>query len=166
MMAAIIPDIAPIAPVNVMCLANIKLIQASAPIAEIAVKVGEPYVLSVSLCHHHHWAALVSHGNDVVGRRPQHAVSKLACIVLYSAISCRSRICAGRLSTAWLVSLVIFSCRMVSKCPSVQDHFIFSRIANYVYDFCVLSLTHMLTLLPLYLIHDYTHNMCLQMIPI
>ena len=34
---------------------------------------------------------------------------------LESAISCRSSICPGRLSTAWLVSLVVFSCHMVSK---------------------------------------------------
>ena len=51
----------------------------------------------------------------VVGRRPQHAVSKLPCFVLSSAISCRSSICLGRLSTAWLVSLVVCSCHMVSK---------------------------------------------------
>ena len=51
----------------------------------------------------------------VVGRRPQHAVSKLPCLVLSAAISCRSSICLGRLSTAWLVSLVVFSCHMVSK---------------------------------------------------
>ena len=51
----------------------------------------------------------------VVGRRPQHAVSKLPCLVLSSAILCRSSICPGRLRTAWLVSLVVFSCHMVSK---------------------------------------------------
>ena len=51
----------------------------------------------------------------VVGRIPQHAVSKLPCLVLSSAISCRSSICLGRLSTAWLFSLVVFSCYMVSK---------------------------------------------------
>ena len=51
----------------------------------------------------------------VVGRRPQHVVSKLPCLVLSSAISCRSSICPGRLSSAWLVSLVVFSCHMVSK---------------------------------------------------
>ena len=51
----------------------------------------------------------------VVGQRPQHAVSKLHCLVLSSAISCRSSICPGRLSAAWLVSLVVFSCHMVSK---------------------------------------------------
>ena len=51
----------------------------------------------------------------VVGRRPQHVVSKLPCLVLSSAISCRSSICPGRLSTAWLVSLVVFSFHMVSK---------------------------------------------------
>ena len=52
---------------------------------------------------------------SVVGRRPQHAVSKLPCLVLSFAISCPSSICPGRLSTAWLVSLVVFSCHMVSK---------------------------------------------------
>ena len=53
----------------------------------------------------------------VVGRRPQHVVSKLPCLVLSSAIILlyRSSICPGRLSTAWLVSLVVFSCHMVSK---------------------------------------------------
>ena len=51
----------------------------------------------------------------VVGRRPQHVVSKWPCLVLSSAISCRSSICPGRLSTAWLVSLDVFSCHMVSK---------------------------------------------------
>ena len=51
----------------------------------------------------------------VIGRRPQHAVSKLPCLVLSSAISCRSSICQGRLSAAWLVSLFAFSCNMVSK---------------------------------------------------
>ena len=51
----------------------------------------------------------------VVGRRPQHVVSKLPCLVLSSVISCRSSICPGRLSTARLVSLVVFSCHMVSK---------------------------------------------------
>ena len=49
----------------------------------------------------------------VVGRRPQHAVSKLPCLVLTSAISWRSSICPGRLSTAWLVSLVVFSCHNI-----------------------------------------------------
>ena len=39
----------------------------------------------------------------------------LACIVLFSARSCRSSICLGHLSTAWLVSLVFFSFHMVSR---------------------------------------------------
>ena len=51
----------------------------------------------------------------VIGRRPQYVVSKLPCLVLSSAKSCRSSICPGRLSTAWLVSLAVFSCHMVSK---------------------------------------------------
>ena len=61
--------------------------------------------------HHHHRQPLC----PVVGRMPQHAVSKLPYLVLSSAISCRSSICLGRLSTDWLVSLVVFSCHMVSK---------------------------------------------------
>ena len=40
MMAAIIPNMAPIAPAHVMCTANVAVIQAAAPIAQIAVKVG------------------------------------------------------------------------------------------------------------------------------
>ena len=81
----------------------------------------------------------------VVGRRPQHAVSKLPCLVLSSAISCRSSMCPGRLSTAWLVSLVVFSCQRVVHrlslrrliCPA-QDHFIFSHSVHYIYDVCPL----------------------------
>ena len=46
------------------------------------------------------------------GRRPQHAVSKLPCLVLSSVISCRSSICPGRLSPAWLVPLVVVSCHL------------------------------------------------------
>ena len=34
----------------------------------------------------------------------------IACLVLSSARSCSSSICQGRLSTAWLVSIVVFSC--------------------------------------------------------
>ena len=45
----------------------------------------------------------------------QHAVSKLACLMLSPVRSCRSSICPDRHSTAWLVSLVVFSCHMVSK---------------------------------------------------
>ena len=78
----------------------------------------------------------------VVGRRPQHVVSKWPCLVLSSAISCHSSICPGRLSTAWLVSLVVFSChnyglqvvtREVHRSSlrrvilPAQDHFIFNE---------------------------------------
>ena len=65
-------------------------------------------------CHHyhHHWAAASC---LVVGRSPRHHVSKLAYLVLSSARSCRSSICPGRLSIVWLVSVVVFSYRMVSK---------------------------------------------------
>ena len=100
----------------------------------------------------------------VVGRRPQHAVSKSPCLVLSSAISCRSSICPGRLSTAWLVYLVVFSChndlQVVTRevhrlslkrliCPA-QDHFIFLTVYIISMTF-VLSLTQMLDLLSLYL---------------
>ena len=100
----------------------------------------------------------------VVGRRPQHVVSKLPCLVLSSAISCRSSICPGRLFTAWLVSLVVLSChnyglQVVTRevhrlslrrliCPA-QDHFIFLTVYIISMTF-VLSLTQMLVLLSLY----------------
>ena len=53
----------------------------------------------IYIYHHHHQAAVVSPLCPVVGRRPQHVVSKLPRLVLFSAISCRSSICPGRLST-------------------------------------------------------------------
>ena len=52
----------------------------------------------------------------MVGRRPQHAVSKLACLVLSSARSCRSSICSGRDTAAWLVP---WSPRGDTRGPSV-----------------------------------------------
>ena len=52
-----------------------------------------------------------------------HAVSKLACLVLSSARSCRSSICPGRLSTVWLVPLssllVLWSPSGDTRGPSV-----------------------------------------------
>ena len=89
----------------------------------------------------------------VVGQRPQHAVSKLVCLVQSSARSCCSSICPGRLSTAWLVSLVVFSChglQVVTRevhrssfrrliCPA-QDHFIVLTLLITSMTF-VLSLT-------------------------
>ena len=85
----------------------------------------------------------------VVGRRPQHAVSKLPSLVLSSAISCRSSICLGRLSTAWLVSLVIFFCHNGLQVVTREVHrsslrpcsgpFNFSNRVDYIYDFCPLS---------------------------
>ena len=49
----------------------------------------------------------------------QHAASKLAYIALSSARSCRSSICQGRFSTAWLVSLVLWSQRGDMRCSLV-----------------------------------------------
>ena len=91
------------------------------------------------------------------------AASKLACLVLSSARSCRSSMCSGRLSTAWLVSRVVFSChcgihvepREVHQsslwrlmCHS-QDYFIFLTLLILSMTF-VLSLTQMLVFLSLY----------------
>ena len=39
----------------------------------------------------------------------------MAGLALSSARSCHSSICPDSLSVAWLVSLVVFSCRMVSS---------------------------------------------------
>ena len=50
--------------------------------------------------HHHHWTA-------AVGRRPQHAASKLGCLAQSSARSCRSSICPGRPFATRLVSHVV-----------------------------------------------------------
>ena len=85
--------------------------------------------------------------------------------MLSSAISCRSSICPGRLSTAWLVSLVVFSrlsyglqvvIREVHRsslrrliCPA-QDHFIFLTVLIISKMTFVLSLTQMLVFLSLY----------------
>ncbi len=66
-------------------------------------------------CHHHHWAVVM----PVVRRMLHHAASKLACIALSSAISCRSSICQGCLSTAWLVSLGVWSQRGDTRCALV-----------------------------------------------
>ena len=87
----------------------------------------------------------------MVGRRPQHAVSKLPCLVLSSAISCRSSICPGRLSIAWWSPLssflVIWSPSGDTRSPSVvfeavdmpcPGPFHFSYSVDYIYDFCPL----------------------------
>ena len=89
----------------------------------------------------------------VVGRRPQHVVSKLPCLVVSSAISCLSSICPGRFSTAWLVSLDVFSCHNLwspsddTRGPSVvfeavdmpcPGPFHFSHSVDYIYEFCSL----------------------------
>ena len=90
--------------------------------------------------------------SPVVGRRPQHVVSTLACLVLSSAISCRSSICAGRISTAWLVSLVVFPCHIWypsgdARGPPVifeavdmpcPGPFHFPLRVDYIYEFCPL----------------------------
>ena len=53
----------------------------------------------------------------MVRRRPQHVTSMLARRVLSSAISCRSSICPGRLSAAWLVS----SSSLLAMCSPSGD---------------------------------------------
>ena len=52
--------------------------------------------------------------NVLVVRTAQHAVSKLPCLALSSPRSCPSSIYPGHLSTAWLVSLVLFTCHIWS----------------------------------------------------
>ena len=88
----------------------------------------------------------------MVGQRPQHAASKLACLVLSSARSCPScSICLGRLTTAWLVSLVISSPNGDTRGPPVvfeavdmpcPGPFHFSYIAEYIYNFFPLPDPH------------------------
>ena len=82
---------------------------------------------------------------------PQHAVSKLTCLVLSSARSCPSSICPGRLHRlAGLPCRLFLSycLQVVTRevhrsslrrliCPA-QNHFIFSYSADYVYEFCPL----------------------------
>ena len=98
----------------------------------------------------------------MVGRRPQHAVSKLPCLVLSSAISCRSRfiqVVSPPLGWSPLSSfLVIYGLQVVTRevhrstlrrlICSAQDHFICLTVL-YIYD-VVLSLTQMLVFLSLY----------------
>ena len=96
-------------------------------------------------------------------RRPHHAVSMLACLGLSFARSCRSSIFPGRLSTACLVSLVVFSyhygLQVVTRevhrsslrrlvCPA-QDHLI-SLTLLFISMTFILSLTQMLVFLSLY----------------
>ena len=97
----------------------------------------------------------------VVGRRPLYAVSKLPCLGLSFVISCSSSICPSRLATAWLVSLVTFSChglQLLTReghrsslrrliCPA-QDHFIFLTL--FISMTFVLTLTQMLVFISLY----------------
>ena len=89
----------------------------------------------------------------VLGRRPQHSVSKLTCLVLSSAISCRS---GQYLSMSSLHRLAGLPCRIFlslwspsgdTRGPSVvleaddlpcSGPFHFSHIADYIYDFCPL----------------------------
>ena len=81
------------------------------------------------------WAALVSRGwAKASACRLQ---VSLYC-VLSSARSYVSRICPCRLSTLWLVSLVVFSCHMVYKWWHAVDvpclgPFYLSRFADYIY---------------------------------
>ena len=78
------------------------------------------------------------------GLCPRHAVSELACLALSSARSCRSDIYPGRLSTALLVSLVVFYCRTVSKWWHVRS---IARLASsFILTLLIMSLTRVLSL--------------------
>ena len=76
----------------------------------------------------------------------------LGVIYKLSSLGSQFRICPDRLSTAWLVSLVVFSChnglQVVTRevhrlylrrliCPA-QYHLIFAHSVAYIYDFCPL----------------------------
>ena len=88
----------------------------------------------------------------MVGRRPQHAVSKLACLVLSSVtvpdrvVPVFVQVVSPPLGWSPLSSfLVIWSpsgdTRVPSvavPCPELHTVLPFSRIADYVYDFCEL----------------------------
>ena len=85
----------------------------------------------------------------MVGRRPQHAASKLACLSLSSARLYPSSIIPGHLSIAWLVFLVVFlviwSPSRDRQGPSVlrpcTGPLNFSHIVDHFYDFFPLPVT-------------------------
>ena len=108
--------------------------------------------------HHQHWAPVVPRG----WARPRYAATKLAYLVFPFAISCRSSICPGRISAAWLVSHIALSCRMVYVVARdahrsslrrlifpTQDHFSFLTLLIIPMT-CALSLTLTLVILSLY----------------
>ena len=112
-------------------------------IASLSVKQGGSlltsmqYLLNCCICFIRASSSFIIHSFiwqplcPMLGRRPLHASSKLACLALSSARSCPSCICPGRLFTDRLVSVYVFSRRIISgdtRGPSVvfaQDHFIF-----------------------------------------
>ena len=61
--------------------------------------------------NHYYWKAVVSRGRAKDSACRHH----VSMYLLSSAISCPASIPPGRLSTAWLVCIVIVYCRMVSK---------------------------------------------------
>ena len=95
------------------------------------------------MVHHHHPRRRYHQQPQcpLVGRMPQHAASKWPCLVPCSDRSCPSSIYPGRPSIVWLVSVVVFSCRMISKWWRLMcctGPFQFSHIADYVYNVCPL----------------------------
>ena len=99
----------------------------------------------------------------VDGRRPQHAVSKLACIVLSSVISCRSSICPRsslhRLAGLPCCLFLSYGLQVVTRDVHrsslrrlifpAQDHFSFLKVLIISTTF-VFSLIQMLVFLSLY----------------
>ena len=97
---------------------------------------------------------------------PQQTPSKLACIALSCARSYPSSICPGRVYTAWLVSLVVVSCCMVSKWWHVKStgclwggwcavptsfslyHSVYFSIHLYIYTFFYTFLVLLLIYIP------------------
>ena len=84
---------------------------------------------------------------------PQHAASKLPYIAQSSTRSCRSSICQDRLSTAWLLSLVVFSCRMSprgdTRCPLVVFEAVDVPLSGPFHFFLTLVIISMPFVLPL-----------------
>ena len=94
--------------------------------------------------YHHHWAVVVYRGWAKASSC--HLQVSLYCAVLCQIVSLSHGICPGCLSTAWLVSLVVFSWSPNgdTRGPSVffdipwPGPLHFSHIAYYIYDFCPL----------------------------
>ena len=92
----------------------------------IAVFALFPFVVLSTLYHHQHWTSVVSHdwANELAFRL------QLASLALSYVRSCPSSICPRRLSTAWSISLVVFSYRRLKAINPMY------RLTNATYNKC------------------------------